>query len=264
MGKGKRLKAERRTEGPKPEKTRTPFSPGVLTVDEDEIWKLIELMDADALPTFGLACFYLASSPVRVANQCLFANTVLMLAMNSYGVTANLVAVELDIPWADGGRGVRYGRPDPELTDTALNGHIGLLTDERFIDATAWQFPEIRKTMDHTRPLITKLGTEKARLVANRGGILQTQLERGEQVTYNVYPVGFADGVGLKFMEIQPDQAELLRLTQNLLNSYAVVVAMLRPGMSTRFPRFNAAVEQAKGKKVVWEGDNLVTIPDED
>lgn len=263
MGKGKRLKAARRVEGPKPVRMRSPFSPGVLTVDEDEIWKAIELMDADALPSFGLACFYLASSPVRDANQCLFANTVLMLAMQSYGVAANLVAVELDIPWADGGRGVRYGRPDPELTDTALNGHIGLLTDERFIDATAWQFPEIRKTMDHTRPLIAKLGTDRARLVATRGGILQTRLERGEQVTYNVHPVGFADGVGSKFMEIQPDQAELPRLTQNLLNSYAVVVAMLRPGVRTRFPLFDAAVAQAKGKKVVWEGDYLVAVPDE-
>lgn len=30
--------------------------------DEGEIAKLIELMDADALQSFGLACFYLASS----------------------------------------------------------------------------------------------------------------------------------------------------------------------------------------------------------
>lgn len=261
MGKGKRLKAERRAEGPKRVKARAAFSPGVLTVNEDEIWKLIELMDADALPSFGLACFYLASSPVRVANQCLFAHTVLMLAMQSYGIAAKLVAVELDIPWANNGRGTRYGRPDPELTDTALSGHIALLTDERFIDATAWQFPEIRTTMDATRPLIAKLGTDQARIVATRGGVLQTKLERGEQVTYNVYPVGFADGVGSKFMEIQPDQAELPRLTQNLLNSYAVVVAMLRPGVRTRFPRFNAAVEQAKGKKVVWDGDHLVAVP---
>jgi hypothetical protein len=264
MGKGKRLKAERRTEGPKPVKARTPFSPGVLTVNEDEVWKLIELMDPDALPSFGLACFYLASSPVRVANQCLFANTVLMLAMQWYGIPANLVAVELVIPWANGGMGVRYGRPNPELTDSGLNGHIGLLTDERFIDATAWQFPEIRTTMDTTRPLIAKLGADRARLVAARGGVLQTQLERGEQVTYNVYPVGLADGVGSKFMEIQPDQTELPRLTQNLLNSYAVVVAMLRPGVQTRFPRFNAAIEQARGKKVVWEGEHLVVIPNED
>lgn len=263
MGKAKRLKAERRAEGPKPAKARAAFSPGVLTVNEDEIWKLIELMDADALPSFGLACFYLASTPVRVANQCLFANTVLMLAMQSFGVPANLVAVELDIPWADGGRGVRYGRPDPELTDTGLNGHIGLLTDERFIDATAWQFPEIRTTMDHTRPLIAKLGADKARLVATRGGVLQTQLERGEQVTYNVYPVGFADGVGSKFIEIQPDQRELPRMTQNLLNSYAVLVAMFRPGVRTRFPLFNAAVERAVGKKIVRDGEHLIAVPDE-
>lgn len=264
MGKGKRLKAERRAEGPKPVKARAPFSPGVLTVDEDEISKLIESMDADALPSFGLACFYLASSPVRVANQCLFANTVLMIAMHYYGVTANLVTVELDIPWADSGRGVRYGRQDPELTDNGLLGHIGLLTDESFIDATAWQFPEIRTTMDATRPLVAKIGAENARVVAARGGILQTRLERGEQVTYNVYPVGFADGVGSKFIQIQPDQGELPRVTQNLLNSYAVLIAKLRPGVHTRFPQFNAAVQQATGKKIVRDGVHLIAVPDED
>lgn len=57
-----------------------------------------------------------------------------MLAMQPYGVPANLAAVELDIPLAAGGRGVRDGLPDPERTDTAFNGHVGLLTDERFIE----------------------------------------------------------------------------------------------------------------------------------
>lgn len=245
MGKAKRTRANRSTSEFKHTLARRTFSPGELAVDHEKTLGLIASMDADDLPTFGLACFYLTWSPVRSANQCLMASALLMLSMRSYGVAANVVAVTLDVPWAEGGRGVRYGRPVPDMSDEGVIGHVGILTDESFIDATAWQFPEIREEIGHARPIVAKIGEEQSSLVADRGGVLQTRLSSGAQVTYRVSPVGSADDVFLRYVDMQPDRLELARGLHSLSESYSSAVSLLRPGVRTRFPAFNASVEQS-------------------
>lgn len=247
MGKGKRLKQSRTSQ----QMVRLGgISPGQLAVDEDALAEQLVQMPPDALPFYGLAAHYLASSPIRDANQCLLASTVLMIAMRHYGIEANLVALELDIEWADSGRGVHYGHPDPQIIGTDVHGHIGLLTEEWFIDATASQFREVRNN-GGVRAVGGRIGTAQAATIAQQGGQIQMNLSTGRPVRYTVYPVGSADGVGSKFIGMQPDERALPIAVMNLLTGFSATVALARPDVRTRYPKLNADVRAAIGKTVV-------------
>ena len=253
MGKGKRLKQSRAIE--QVVRTRR-ISPGQLAVDEDALVEQLLHMAPEALPFYGLAAHYLASSPVRDANQCLLASTVLMLAMRNYGIEANLVALELDFDWADGGRGVHYGRPDPQMIGTEVRGHVGLLTKEWFLDATASQFREVRNN-GGVRPVGGRIGAAQAATLARQGGQIQLNLSTGNPVRYTVYPVGSADGIGSTFIGMQPDERALPVAVMNALTGFSAMVALAQPGVQTPYPKLNADIRAAVGKTVVNRGGVL-------
>lgn len=247
MGKAKRLKqsrTHRQVAG------AGNVSPGQLAVDEGALLEQLQQMASDALPFIGLAAHYLASSPIRDANQCLLASTVLMLAMKDYGIEANLVALELDIDWANHGRGVHYGRPDPQIIGNEVHGHIGLLTEEWFINATASQFREVR-TNGGVRAVGGNVGAARAAILARQGGQIQLNLSTGQPVCYTVYPVGSADRIGSQFIGIQPDHHALAVATTNLLTGFSAAVALARPGVRTPYSKLDADVADAKGKTLV-------------
>jgi len=236
MGKGKRLKQQRLARVPQP----GCLSPGELATDEQELLELLQRMPANHLPYLGLAAVYLASSPVRNANQCLMASTLLMLAMRNFGITADLVALEVEAP--DGS--VRYGTETPRFEGDTLKGHVGLIADSTFIDATASQFREIRAT-NGVRPISGPLG-EHASQIRTEGGRVGIQLAEGKVVTYNIHRIGSADGVGAKFMRMQPDGA-LAHAVQNLITTFIAMVANVRPNDPTGFPSLDQLIRNAQG-----------------
>lgn len=257
MGKGKRLK-QKRADQPQP--VPKTFSPGQLALDEDAFAEQLLEMPAEMLPFYGLAAQYLASSPIRDANQCLLASTVLMLAMRNFGIEANLVALELDIDWANGGEGVHHGRPDPQIVGTDVRGHIGLLTEEWFLDATAAQFREVRDN-GGVRPVGGHIGGPQAAHLALHGGKIQVSLSTGRPVQYTIHRVGSADGVGSKFISMQPDKNALAIATMNLMRVFTVTLAATRPDVRTPYPELNAAVRAAVGKTLV-NRDGLLELVD--
>lgn len=257
MGKAKRLKKSRANQPLVSAKT---YSPGQLAVDEGALGEQLVDMPAEMLPFYGLAAQYLASSPIRDANQCLLASTVLMLVMRNYGIEANLVSLELDIDWANEGKGVHHGRPDPKIVGTDVHGHIGLLTEEWFLDATASQFPEVRDN-GGVRPVGGHIGGPQAAYLAQHGGKIQVSLSTGRSVQYTIHRVGSADGVGSKFISMQPNKNALAIATMNLMRVFTVTLAATRPDVRTPYPKLNAAVRAAVGKTLV-NRDGLLELVD--
>lgn len=259
MGKGKRLKQKRASETVA---SSTRFSPGQLAVDEDALAEQLRDMPPESLPFYGLAATYLALTPVRDANQCLLASTVLMLAMRRYGSEANLVALELDIDWANGGRGLHHGRPDPQIVEADVHGHIGLLTEDWFLDATASQFREVRDN-GGVRPIGSHFGARQVSHLAQYGGEVQVKLATGRHVRYTVHPVGSADGVGSQFIGMQPDKNALAIATMNLVNGFSATLAAIRPDVQTSYPKLNADIRSAIGKTLVSRDGGLLDLVDD-
>lgn len=258
MGKGKRLKQSRAND--QAISTRQ-ISPGQLAVDEAALGELLMHMVPEALPYYGLAAQYLSFSPAREANQCLTASTVLMYAMRNYGIKANLVVLELDIDWANKGRGVHYGRPDPQMIGTEVRGHVGLLADEWFLDPTASQFREVRDN-GGVRPIGERIGAVQAATLAQQGGQLRISLATDKSVEYTVHPVGSADGILSKFIEMQTDKRALDASVANALTGFIAVVAALQPGVETPYPKLNVDLRAAAGKTLV-NRDGLLELLDE-
>lgn len=204
----------------------TRYSPGELAIDEELVLGQLQNMSEELLPTYGMAYHYLAASPIRDAAQCLLASTVLMLSMRSLGVTADLTALELTIPWGGGGRGVHYGNPAPHFDVDTLKGHVGLFADGHLIDATASQFPEIREN-GGVRPLLGFFG-DNADIVAAQGADVGLRMKDGQTVSYHVHRLGSADRVGLDFMDAQTDPAALPTAILNTLTGFGVMLANAR------------------------------------
>jgi hypothetical protein len=247
MGKASRQKAERRKAGitgpssaveqRKAKAAAQRFSPGALAVDESELEDLLKMMPADRLPYLGLSMYYLASSPVRDANQCLLASTVLMIALHSFGVRADLVALEVAIPSA----GVSYGSATPRFENDALVGHVGLLAGDTFIDATAAQFDEIRDVRG-VAPVVGIMPDPSA--LRSQGGRLPFPLGANATFDYTVYPVGSADRVGVEFARMQPEN-EVARQVTNLVRGFTWVVSQLRGNITTGLPKLDELIAAA-------------------
>lgn len=240
---------------------RDKYKPGVLPNDIDGVGAL-PLMPAHALPTVGLAYWYLQVTPNREANQCLLASTVLMMAMQNLGVRADLVALMVDVPWGDGGRGVRYGSEDPRLDgDVLVGGHIGLIAGDMFIDPTASQFPEIRNNGGQ-RPLYALLGG-KVDAIRERGAQVVINLARadrtgstGKTVVYHVGRVGTGDGVGSEL--IGNHTTELASMLQYLTLSFGVALSRFGRADDVRRgpnPRLADLVARCEGMTVA-DGEN--------
>jgi hypothetical protein len=259
VGKGSHTKAKRKSTVRRAPGAASRFSPGQLAIDEIQLERELTEMAAEDLPTYGLAAHYLASSPYRDANQCLLACTILMLAMRTFGLEANLVAVEVEIPWAAGGRGIRYGSPTPGFDGPALRGHVALLAGDMFIDPTAAQFSEIRQN-GGVRAVGGKLGNVASR-VAVQGGRIQIKMPTGKAVTYVVHPVGSADGVGAQLISMQPDRMALPTAVSNLLTGFAVTLAHLRPQVVTPFPSLTRRIRESRGMTLRNQDGALEAVP---
>lgn len=242
------------------------YQPGVLPEDIDGVGAL-PVMPASALPTIGLAFWYLQVTPNREANQCLLASTVLMMAMRNFGVQADLVALLLDVPWGDSGRGVRYGSEDPRLDgDVLVGGHVGLIAGDTFIDPTASQFPEIRNNGGQ-RPLYGSLNGN-ADAIRERGAQVVIKLARadktgpiGKTVVYHVGRVGTADGVGADLIENHAE--ELASMLQYLTLSFGVALNRFGRADDVRrgpYPRLAALVDRCEGMTVVDDGDGAFSL----
>jgi hypothetical protein len=247
MGKASRQKAERRaagTTGPSPAveqrkaKAAAPrFSPGALAVDEKQLEGLLTVMPADRLPYLGMAAWYLAQAPHRNANQCLVASMVLVAALQSFGVQADLVAIEVAIPSA----GVSYGSPEPRVVDDMVAGHVGLLAGDTFLDATASQFKEIREDRG-VMPVVGRIADEDR--VRKHGGVLRFPFGTGETMEYKVHPVGSADEVGIEFLE-KNSMVDIAQLVTNLIRGFAWAVGATRGEINTGLPKLNQSIAEA-------------------
>lgn len=263
MGKGKRLKRERAEAKERratlpaevPDSASSQLSPGQLAVDEEELTRQLSEMPPDSLLTFGMASMYLASSPVRDANQCLLASLVLRDAIRHYGVDAELVALSLEIPWARPQQVVRYGRPDPHLSNGQVRGHVGLIADGWLLDPTASQFPEIRDN-GGVRVVGNDLGSSASR-IATEGGGVQVNLSTGKSVLYYVHPVGSADAVEAEFLSSQRDPEAVRGTISNHLVIFRAMLAATRPDVQTSNAQLNAEIRSAIGKEVVNDGNWL-------
>jgi hypothetical protein len=246
MGKASKQKAERRTAGstgPSPAverrkaKAAAPrFSPGALAVNEVQLEGLLTVMPADRLPYLGMATWYLAQTPLRDANQCLVASMVLVSALRSLGVQADLVALEVAIP----SLGVSYGSPEPRIVNGMVDGHVGLLAGDTFLDATASQFKEIREDRGVV-PVVGRMAEEIR--VRKHGGLLKFPFGTNETMEYTVHPVGSAERVGSEFLE--KNSREIERLVTNLLSGFAWAVAATRGGIDTGLPKLNQSIAEA-------------------
>lgn len=185
---------------------------------EGTIERLLSLRP-EALPTIGLAEWYLASTPVRISNQCGIASLVLQLALQRLGLPASPVAVLLDVPQPGGGT-TRYGNENPHMTADGLTvGHVGLVGDDYFVDATAAQFPEIR--VGGVRAVGGPLQGQQDGIL-RAGAMIQVFLLDGTPVTYRLYPEGSADPILLPMLESAGEEGidDIGRLANNLLTGY--------------------------------------------
>lgn len=265
VGKGKRLKAQRKAEREAKRNAGTVADSGQPT-PEDLASVETALnhmhMPADLLPSLGLAVHYPIFSPIRTLNQCHIACLCLALEMRALGIEADIVALELAIPWGANGRGIRYGNPSPYLKGDGIVGHVGLLADGLFIDPTANQFSEIRDN-NKLGVLWKSLGGEFAS-VRESGATFQVDLTTGKTVTYTVHPVGSADTAISGFMEAQLDKRAIPTMTENHLVGYGATLAAICPDVETPSAALNERIRAAIGRDVEMQDNVMVLVDSEE
>lgn len=205
---------------------RSSYSPGTLAIDEGVVFRVLDQAPVDRLPYIGLASWYLISSPLRSANQCLLACVVLREAMMKLGIESELRGLLLDVQ--TGSKTVSYGNPSPHINSTdELIGHVGLLAGNTFIDPTAAQFPAIRNN-GGVRPIVgvdprLSTGSGPARI----GIPLGTKMTA--VATYTVLTADSTATVEQHFMQAN-DRDEIDIHASNLLLGLGVVLAGLDTG----------------------------------
>ncbi len=240
------------------------YHPGTIEDDFDLTYALLSTIPVEALPTLGMAAWHLASTPNRIANQCLPACTILMLAIRSLGIEANMLGLMLDIPWARNGQGVRYGNERPHMEGDLLVGHIGLIAGTRFLDPTASQFPEIRNNGGF-RPISANLGASAAHVLAD-GTQAGIGLEGGKMVTYHLLPLGSADEVAMDLME--REREKIVANVQNFQVLFGAALAGLGEArvqeiLAGPHPGLAALVARSLNKTVKMGDDGLAVLVDQ-
>lgn len=154
----------------------------VSDTTDDVVDRLLR-MPPERLPSAGMAEWYLFSSPLRDANQCVAASVTVMMAMRSLGLQAEPVGLLLDVPT---GRGetTRYGNEVPHIDGDFAIGHVGLIADDHFMDITAFQFPEV---LAHggVRVIANPLNGQSD-VILERGAVMPTRLIGNFLVQYTV------------------------------------------------------------------------------
>lgn len=215
-----------------------------LAITDERITAELSEMDATAIPFVGLALWYLFASPVRVPNQCLLASVVLRDALRDFGIEAHLVNLELSTDWAEHGRGSRRGQRVPRFEGGQLEGHVGLIADSWFVDATASQFAEVFSN-GGVRPLVGSLG-DQASVVLAKGALLEVNLTNGRKVGYAVHPAGSADEVAAEFVVAQQGDV-IRRMVEDLKVGFLVALALVRPDLDSGFPLLDEQVRAHVG-----------------
>lgn len=261
-------KKRKKAKGKKPQSSRgggpPGYHPGMIDDDFDLTHALLSTMPVEALPTLGMATWHLASTPNRMANQCLPACATLMLAIRSLGIEANMIGLMLDIPWGRGGQGVRYGNEHPHMEGDLLVGHVGLIAGTRFLDPTASQFPEIRNNGGF-RPISANLGARTAQVLAD-GTQAGIGLEGGKMVIYHLLPLGSADEVAMHLMERERDK--VVANVQNLQVLFGAALAGLgetrvQEILAGPHPGLAALVARSVNKTVTMGDDGLAVLVDQ-
>lgn len=227
------------------------YVPAQLPEDEASIERLLRL-PPEQLPTFGLALWYLLSSPDRRSNQCLAASLVLQTAMRALGVEARTVALMITIPWARGGRGIRYGDPEPMMRGAEFIGHAGLLVDGLLLDPTAMQFPELRARYGSI-PLAGRIGDDDAARAAADGAEVHIRLREEGEIIYTVLPEA-AVVEPLRAL-LASQKGALAAAVENLLSSYAAALGQRSDETLERLrescPRLAEMAQAARGRTVM-------------
>lgn len=222
-------------------------------------------MSPEALPTRGLAECYLASTPVRISNQCGIASLVLQLVLNRLGLPASAVAVLLDVPQPGGGT-TRYGNENPHMTkDGLIIGHVALVGDGYFVDATAAQFPEIRR--GGTRTLGGPLQGQQEEILRG-GAMIQVRLIDGTPVTYRLYPEGSADPILDPMMASGGEQGldDIGRLANNLLIAYCKMMTQepflgrIRSLTAPRYAQLVGRVNDMVGREITTDENGWMVV----
>lgn len=208
-------------------------------------------MAPESLPTVGLGEYYLASTPMRHANQCTVASIVVMTALSSFGLEAEPVALMLDVDDGNGGT-MRYGEERPRIEGGEVVGHVGLIADGRFLDVTAAQFPEIVKH-GGIRVVSGDLRGNAAEAL-QRGALLPTILADRHVVQYTVLPLGSADPALLPTMEEEGTtlaiHANNLRLPYLKVLSLTPFVERVQTLTQPRYARFVQSVLDMRDKEI--------------
>lgn len=250
-----------------------PSRPGYVPQDlPDEVDGTLERLLSlrpEALPTLGLAECYLASTPVRISNQCGIASLVLQLVLNRLGLPASAVAVLLDVPQPGGGT-TRYGNEDPHMTkDGLIVGHVGLVGDDYFVDATAAQFPEIRRGGARTVGGTLQGQQEE---ILRAGALIPIRLLDGTPVTYRLYPEGSADPILDPMMESGGEQGldDIARLANNLLIAFCKTMtdepflSRIRSLTAPRYTQLVGRVNDMIGREITTDENGWMVVQSAD
>lgn len=206
-------------------------SPGELAVNEPAAAEFIQSMDVSMLGSLGLTWFYLISSPVRDARQCLVACVTLELAMRALGIPdVGVVGLEVEVRDSDGISLARYGQPEAQVFGLNVSGHVGLVADGRFIDPTASQFAELRSRIG-IRPLSVAGNISPASDVQ-----LRIPLPDGAFVDYRLHAQGAMQAVKA-FCEVQADPQALSQAATSLLANFYTLLKAIRPEALEEWPR---------------------------
>lgn len=205
-------------------------SPVELAVSDEDAAESIRRMDMSELGSVGLTWFYLISSPVRDARQCLVACVTLELAMRALQIpNVGTVGVELEVRDSDGTSAARYGQPEALVTGRHVSGHVGLVADGRFIDPTASQFAEVRRRIG-ARPIHTT-----GNVSPSSDAHLRIPLPDGGSVDYRIHAQGAVKAVNA-FQRLQIDPDALPNAALALLANFHALLEATRPEALTAWP----------------------------
>lgn len=207
----KKRKKKNRSSGGRGGSNRPGYRPGVLEDDTAPGVERLLTFPAHALPSIGLAEFYLMASPARNANQCGAATVALVEAAHALGLGAEGIALTLDVNDRHGGL-KRYGSLEPKVQAGQIIGHVGALIDGMLIDATGTQFPEVRRLAGASRPISVQIGHERVEQARVAGGMVGVRMH-GEVLQYTLLP-----GVGEPLLEqVHSLNSDLIRWTHEFL-----------------------------------------------
>lgn len=200
---------------------RPGYEAGVTALDDELVETVFERLKPEQYLTLGLAVWYLHSSPVRHRNQCLTASIVVAECARRFGARAELLGAAIDIPWAKNGHGVRYGGA-PVIERGQVKGHVVAMIEDRFLDTTASQYPEIRDNQNGL-PIVGSLGPY-APMTLDQATTVRTRIGNPpHDVDYHLTPPSTLRAVETHAKNT--DGTGLLQLVNNTLVGYTLAIA---------------------------------------